>query len=126
MSTNRASVPIDPTLYEQTAAAASEGGSDTAELVEQALRRTLALRAQRELQASSPWRELSEDAVMDLVVTEQKVARAGRTPRPRRGGRAVGARSPAVRGHSRNVNAPPLWSPLALTVILVSRKQVCG
>jgi hypothetical protein len=74
-------VPIDPTLYEQTAAAASEDGSDTAELVEQALRRMLALRTVRELQASSPWRELSENAVMDLVVTEQKAARAERSTR---------------------------------------------
>lgn len=69
---------MDPILYEQTAAAASEHGVGTVELVEEALRRMLALRSLRRLQASSPWRQLSEDAVMDQVVSEQKAARTER------------------------------------------------
>lgn len=48
------------------------------ELVERALRRLLALRALGSLQAASPWQDLSEGEVMDIVVAEQEAARAQR------------------------------------------------
>ncbi|HVM00628.1 MAG TPA: hypothetical protein VM324_15165 [Egibacteraceae bacterium] len=78
MSQSRRSVSIDSALYERAAAAAAEDAVATEELVERALRRLLALRALGRLQAASPWQDLSEGEVMDIVVAEQKAARAQR------------------------------------------------
>jgi hypothetical protein len=78
VSQSRRSVSIDSALYERAAAAAAEDAVATEELVERALRRLLALRALGRLQAASPWQDLSEGEVMDIVVAEQKAARAQR------------------------------------------------
>lgn len=78
MGRTGAPVRIDPTLYAQVTTAAAEDGMDAEQLVERALRRTLALRAVGRLQAGSPWRELSEEEVMDVVMAEQQAARAER------------------------------------------------
>jgi hypothetical protein len=81
VSESRSSVSIDSALYERAAAAAAEEGMATEELVEGALRRLLALRALGRLQATTPWQDLSEREVMDIVVTEQEAARAQRRAR---------------------------------------------
>lgn len=68
-------------LYEQAAAAAANEGMDPDQFIERALSRTLASRATERLQADSPWREMSEDEVMSMVVAEQRAARAERRGR---------------------------------------------
>lgn len=81
MSEPRSSISIDSALYERAAAAAAAEGVATEELVERALRRLLALRALGRVQAASPWQDLSEGEVMDIVVAEQQAARAERRAR---------------------------------------------
>ena len=75
MSETRTPIPIDSALYERAALAAAEDGVDASELVEEALRRTLAIRALGRLQDGSSWRERPAGEVMRMVVGEQAAAR---------------------------------------------------